>query len=85
MSYDWSFGAIFFHNTAAVILIVTVCIAALFALALIWSLVNRIAREDQRSRRDEYDVYIFLRESEELFSEYYSRQAQSVKDAEAMP
>ncbi len=84
MNYDESFGALLFHNTAATILVVTVCIAALFALALIWSLVIRIAKEDQRSRREEYNVFIFLRESEELFSEYYRKQSQLVKEAVVM-
>jgi hypothetical protein len=71
------------HNTAALALTMAVCLSFLLAFAVIYQLATGVDYDYKMSKRDELDIFVFLKESKPLLDEYYSRQGQKRLQDEA--
>lgn len=71
------------HGTAALALTTAVCLSFLLAFAVISRLATSVDYDYKMSKRDELDIFAFLRESKPLLDEYYSRQRRSQVQDEA--
>jgi hypothetical protein len=63
----------FLYNYGALAMLVVACASLVFAIVTLYILLTRVIRESRASVRDEYNIFVFLTKSRDLFNEHYQQ------------